>query len=117
MQLFPGRLHPYNLPMIRTFIYALGVLALLQTDPRHASAFYSLFLPLVDFLFIVFLSWELLFYFSINGFYASDYNVYDLGRDILDLRHDIREAGFIPAIMALMLSLLDMVLLFYSRVL
>ena len=33
-------------------------------------------------------------------------------RDIFDLRHDIKEVGFFPAVLTLGMSLVDMVLLF-----
>lgn len=87
-------------------------MALIHTDLGHTSAFNSLFLPVVDFIFLVFLFFELQFFFSNIGFGADDYNIFDLIRDIFDLHHDIKEVGFLPAVLTLAISLVDMVLLF-----
>ncbi len=98
--------------MGRTLIYVLGILALTNTDLLHASAFYRLFLPVCDLFFIIFLLMELVFFFSIVGFSSDDYNVYDLIRDIFDLRYDIQEVGAISAITTLFISLFETLLLF-----
>lgn len=98
--------------MIKTCIYALGILALAYTDISNPSTFFHLFLPFIDLVFIIFIACELFIYFSAINFSGSEYNIYDLLRDMFYLREDISQIGFASAIIALFFSLLDMVLLF-----
>ena len=102
--------------MGKTVIYFLGMLALAFTNFGHAQAFYSLVLPIIDLFFIIFLGFELIFYFSILGFSKNEYNAYDLWRDIIDLRSDIAQSGLLDAATTLAISLGDFLLLFVAIV-
>jgi len=78
--------------MLRTAFYILGMLALHHTDFTHPDAFYRLFLPLVDAAFLIFIVWQVMFYFTLNNF-SSAYGFFDLFQDIWDLRYDIEQQG------------------------
>ena len=97
--------------MLRTLIYILGMLALHHTDLHHPDAFFRLFLPLVDAVFLIFIVWQVMFYFTLNNF-TGDYGFSDMLRDVWDLRFDIQEQGLLPALFQLGLALLEFVLFF-----
>jgi hypothetical protein len=102
--------------MAKMIIYVAGMLALSFTDFRHENAFYSLFLPIIDLFFLAFLWLEVVFYFSILGFSKDEYNVFDLGRDIIDLRLDIAEFGLLSAVTTLAIAIIDASLLLVALV-
>lgn len=98
---------------MKTLIYILGALALHHTDFTHPHAFYHLFLPLVDLLFLIYLSWQLLFFFTLNNFSnGQQYGFFDLLMDIYDLRYDIQEHGWLSASVQLTFNLIDFICIF-----
>lgn len=102
--------------MAKMIIYVAGMLALNFTDFRHENAFFSLFLPIIDLFFLAFLWLEVVFYFSILSFSKDEYNVFDLGRDIIDLRLDIAEFGLLSAVTTLAIEIIDVALLFVALI-
>lgn len=101
--------------MIRTAIYITGALALHHTDFTSPDGFYHLFLPLVDAAFLIFLLWQMMFYFTVNNF--SDGNHYgfsDLIMDIYDLRYDIEDHGLLYALFNLSLNIIDLICIFMA---
>lgn len=101
--------------MIKTLIYILGTLALHNTDFTHPGAFYHLFLPLMDALFLIFLLWQMIFFFTLNNFSdGRHYGFHDLLIDIYDLRYDIQEQGVASALFQLALNLIDFICIFIS---
>ena len=102
--------------MAKMIIYVAGMLALNFTDFRHENAFFSLFLPIIDLFFLAFLWLEVVFYFSILSFSKDEYNVFDLGRDIIDLRLDIAEFGLLSAVTTLAIEIIDAALLFVALI-
>lgn len=101
--------------MIKTLIYVLGTLALHNTDFTHPHSFYHLFLPLVDLLFLIFLSWQLLFFFTLNNFSNGEqYGFHDLLIDIYDLRYDIQDHGLAYALFNLSLNIIDFICIFLA---
>lgn len=102
--------------MAKMIIYVAGMLALNFTDFRHENTFFSLFLPIIDLFFLAFLWLEVVFYFSILSFSKDEYNVFDLGRDIIDLRLDIAEFGLLSAVTTLAIEIIDAALLFVALI-
>ena len=102
--------------MFKSIIYLTGALALHFTDFAHPSAFFSVFLPVIDALFLIFFCWQLLFFMTLNtGFSDGDsYSFYDLVADIYDLRYDIQEQGPLKAFLSLALNLFDLVCFFIA---
>ncbi len=102
--------------MLKSFIYLLGTLALHFTNFSHASAFFSVFLPLIDALFLIFLCWQLLFFMTLNsGFSDGDhYHLQDLLVDIYDLRYDIEDQGLLRALFSLALNLFETICFFVA---
>lgn len=95
--------------MFKSFIYLFGALSLHFTDLTHSNAFFSLFLPLLDAFFLIFLCWQLLFFMSLNSGFSDGghYSLSDLLQDIYDLRYDIQEYGLAKALFDLVLNLFD----------
>ena len=103
--------------MAKMIIYVAGMLALNFTDFRHENAlFLAFFLPIIDLFFLAFLWLEVVFYFSILSFSKDEYNVFDLGRDIIDLRLDIAEFGLLSAVTTLAIEIIDAALLFVALI-
>ena len=101
--------------MLRTLVYVAGTLALHFPDFNHSNALYSMVLPLVDAAFIIFLLWQLIFYFSLHSYSGTDsYHFTDLLVDIYDLRYDIEDAGVVVAIVRLSLNLVEVACFFLS---
>lgn len=101
--------------MIRTVIYVLGALALHQTNFSHPNAFYHLFLPIIDVVFLIFLCWQMIFFFTLNNFSnGKSYGFHDLIIDIYDLRYDIQDHGLTYAMINLLLNLIDFICIFLS---
>ena len=101
--------------MIKTIIYLAGALALHHTDFTHPNSFYHLFLPVMDILFLIFLSWQMLFFFTLNNFSdGKNYGIHDLLLDIYDLRYDIQDHGLSYALFNLSLNLIDFICIFLS---
>ena len=96
--------------MTKTCIYIIGALALHHTDLNHDNGFYSLFLPFLDALFIIFIILQVMFYFSLNNFSnGNHYGFKDLILDIYDLRYDIQDHGLLYALFQLTLNIVDLV--------
>ncbi|MCF7982019.1 MAG: hypothetical protein K9K86_08540 [Pseudomonadales bacterium] len=101
--------------MIKTTFYIAGALALHHTDFSHPNTFYHLFLPIVDLIFLIFLSWQMLFFFTLNNFSdGKNYGFHDLIVDIYDLRYDIQDHGLASALFTLSLNLIDFICIFLS---
>lgn len=101
--------------MLKSIIYLTGTLALHFTDFTHARSFYSVFLPLIDVLFLIFLCWQLMFFMALNNFSDGDhYHLQDLFVDIYDLRYDIQDHGLFSALFSLTLNLFDAVCFFLA---
>ena len=101
--------------MLKTCVYVIGTLALHYTDFSHPDALFSRVLPLVDAAFIIFLLWQLLFFFSLHSFSDGDtYHFSDLLVDIYDLRYDIADVGIVVALVRLSFNLIEMGCFFLS---
>lgn len=101
--------------MLKTCIYLFGTMALYHTDLNHSHGFFSLVLPVVDLLFLIFLAWQLLLYFSLNQLSSGDhYGITDLFIDIYDLRYDIQDHGLLYALFQLSLNVIDLICIFLS---
>ncbi|MEH6357505.1 MAG: hypothetical protein V7745_00845 [Pseudomonadales bacterium] len=102
--------------MPKTLTYLLGTLSLHFTDFGHASSFYSLFLPFVDVLFLIFLCWQLMFFMALNNSFSDGdhYHLQDLIVDIYDLRYDIQDHGLLSALFSLALNLFEVACFFLS---
>ena len=101
--------------MLKTSVYVIGTLALHYTDFSHPDALFSMVLPLLDAAFIIFLMWQLLFFFSLHGFSDDDtYYFSDLLIDIYDLRYDIAEVGAVVALVRLSFNLIEVGCFFLS---
>ena len=102
--------------MLKTLTYLLGTLSLHFTDFAHASDFYSVFLPLIDVLFLIFICWQLLFFMALNSSFSDGdhYHLQDLIIDIYDLRYDIQDHGLFSALFSLALNLFEMVCFFLA---
>ncbi len=101
--------------MLKTGVYVIGTLALHYTDFSHPDAFFSMMLPLLDAAFIIFLMWQMLFFFSLHGFSDDDtYYFLDLLVDIYDLRYDIAEVGPVVAIVRLSFNIIEVGCFFLS---
>lgn len=96
--------------MIKTTIYVIGALALHHTDFANPDGFYRLFLPLLDAAFLIFLLWQMMFYFTLNNFSdGHHYGFSDLLVDIYDLRYDIEDHGLLYALFNLSLNIIDLI--------
>ena len=102
--------------MFKSIIYLAGTLALHFTDFAHPQAFFSVFLPIMDVLFLIFLFWQLLFYMALNNSFSDGdhYHLQDLIVDIYDLRYDIEDQGLLRALFSLSLNLFEMVCFFVA---
>ena len=101
--------------MLKTGVYVLGTMALHYTDFSHPGAFFSMVLPLLDAAFIIFLMWQMLFFFSLHGFSDDDtYYFSDLLVDIYDLRYDIADSGVVVALVRLSFNIIEMACFFLS---
>lgn len=80
--------------MLTTIIYLVGALSLHFTDMTSQSGFASLFLPMVNILFFIFLVWQLVFYFSLHSFSGNDDSLFiALLREFWNLNENMREYG------------------------
>lgn len=101
--------------MLKTGIYVLGTLALHFTDFTHPDPLFSRVLPLVDAVFVIFLMWQLLFFFSLHSYSDGDsYHFSDVLLDIYDLRYDIADVGILAALLQLAFNLVDAACFFLS---
>lgn len=102
--------------MLKSLTYLLGTLALHFTDFSHPSGFFSVFLPLIDVLFLIFLCWQLLFFMTLNSSFSDGdhYHFQDLIVDIYDLRYDIEDKGLLPALFSLAVNLFEMICFFLA---
>ncbi len=108
--------------MIKTCFYLLGALALHHTDLNHGNGFHSLFLPVVDAIFFIFIIWQMIFYFTLNNFSTGNhYSFQHLVLDIYDLRYDVQDHGLLYALFQLSLSIIDLICIvlafyYYSQI-
>ncbi len=108
--------------MIKTGFYIIGALALHHTDLNANNSFYSVFLPIVDTMFFIFIIMQIMFYFSLNNFSNGDnYGFQDLILDIYDLRYDIQDQGLMYALFHLTLNVIDLICIvvavyYYSQI-
>jgi|GEM_PF-637538 len=102
--------------MFKSAIYLLGTLSLHFTEFGHPQAFYGIFLPLMDALFLIFLCWQLLFFMTLSSSFSDGdhYHLQDLIIDIYDLRYDIQDHGLFSALFSLALNLFEMVCFFLA---
>lgn len=108
--------------MIKTGLYIIGALALHHTDLSANNSFFSVFLPILDMLFFIFIIMQIMFYFSLNNFSnGNNYNFKDLILDIYDLRYDIQDHGLMYALFHLTLNIIDLICIvvavyYYSQI-
>ena len=102
--------------MLKSCIYFLGALSLHFTDITHPNNFFSVLLPLLDALFLIFLCWQLLFFMSLNSGFSDGghYSLSDLLRDIYDLHYDIQDLGLGRAIFDLAQNLFEVACFFIA---
>lgn len=97
--------------MIKTAFWLLGIMSLQYTDFTAQQPLYSTFLPVLDAVFLLFLLWQLVFFFTIGGSSCEQtgFSVEELFAEIYDLRYEIQDRGFIVALINLSLSMVDVV--------
>jgi len=102
--------------MLKSAVYLLGALSLHFTEFGHPQAFYGVFLPLIDVIFLIFLFWQLLFFMTLSSSFSDGdhYHLQDLVMDIYDLRYDIEEQGLLRALLSLALNLFEMICFFLA---
>jgi hypothetical protein len=99
--------------MLTTIIYVLGALSLHFSDISSQHAFFSLLLPLFNILFFIFLFWQLIFYFSLSSFSNDDsLHFFDLLYKFWHLDEDIKQYGFFPAVLNIVMLSVDAASLF-----
>lgn len=99
--------------MLTTLIYVMGALSLHFTDIYSQHAFFYLFLPLFNFLFFIFLLWQIIFYFSLNAFsHDHESHFFELLFQLWNLGYEINQHGFIHTFINVSIRIIDVICLF-----
>lgn len=94
--------------MLTTVIYIFGALSLHFADLSHENSFFSLLLPFLNLLFLIFLVIQMVFFFSMNSLITDQaYGFFDLLSDIWDLDYDIKTQGLLPTLINLVARLIE----------
>jgi len=101
--------------MVKTVWYLVGAMSLHLTQFSDPNPFFSIFLPLVDAVFLIYLLWQLIFFMSLHDFSdGNSYQMQDLLIDIWDFRYDIRESGLLYALIHLCLNITEVICFLFA---